>query len=306
VLLTRAEVPVDLEDRVRRRRADLEMAARLEDVRLLHMPIGGVRVGEAAADPAYQDAFRAYGIDVPGPDPEQAASRMRASTIPVQLAAALDDWALVCRQTRDKGDATWERLLDLARAVDPDRWRNDLRIALERRDSKALETLANSANVTGLSPSTLVLLGHALAREKSPGRAVGLLRRAQLYHPDDFGINVELADCYVLLDPPLYDDALRYRSIALALRPDSPTLLRIVGHHLRWKGAADEGIAAIRRAISLKPDYAEAHFNLGTALQIKGSLGEAIKEFRAAIRLWPPGAAHGKDYLDAHHNLGLA
>ena len=44
------------------------------------------------------------------------------TSVPLALAAALDDWALVCKETRKHGDTTWKKLLATARAADPDEW----------------------------------------------------------------------------------------------------------------------------------------------------------------------------------------
>jgi len=77
--------------------------------------------------------------------------------------AALDDWAIVCRKTRKKGDITWKELLARARAADPDDWRNKVRDALEQQDLKALKELASSQRAATLPPSTQVLLGNVLS-----------------------------------------------------------------------------------------------------------------------------------------------
>ena len=53
------------------------------------------RYDRALRDPAYSQVFRDYGLDLArGASGPEAAQRIRATSIGVELAAALDDWAL--------------------------------------------------------------------------------------------------------------------------------------------------------------------------------------------------------------------
>ncbi len=298
-LLASAAVSDDLEDRVRSRLADLAMVQRLEQVRLGKSALKGSDFDEAGADAGYRRAFHAYGIDVMVGDPREAAAWLQARTIRVELAAALEDWALVCRDNRPREDAAWKALLALARVVDPDPWRNRLREALEQGDLATLNKLADSDEVAHLPPSTVVLLGRALAKHEAYERAVQLLRRAQLRHQADFWIALELSDYLRSLQPPRYEESLRFRMVALALRPNSPHLLIGIGSLLCHTGFLDEGIAACQEAVRLKADYPEAYCNLGWILQEKGRLDEAIATFRAGLRRKP-------DHGWLHYNLGNA
>jgi tetratricopeptide (TPR) repeat protein len=133
------------------------------------------------------------------------------------------------------------------------------------------------------------------------------------------------------------EEALRYYSIARALRPETAHEL---AHVLERKGESLDGIAVfrdlarlspdhgphwicygrlikergdysgskealgkaaaiLRRRIQLKPEVAIAHNNLGKALHEQGKLDDAIATYREAIRLKP-------DYAEAHGNLGTA
>ena len=129
--VTAGPADAGLRERVRRRRADLEMVAKVEEIRLLSTAVKDEHFDDAVRDPEYAQAFRRYGVDVAALGPAEAGERIRATSVAVALAAALDDWALVCKETRNKGDATWKDLLAAARAADPDDWRNQVRDALE-------------------------------------------------------------------------------------------------------------------------------------------------------------------------------
>src|SRR5262249_21699000 len=146
------------------------------------------------------------------------------------------DWAVVCRTSRDKGDTTWKELLSLARAVDPVELRNRLRDALESGDAGALKDLAASEQVAELPASTLVLLGRALRESGARAQAVAVLREGRRRHPGDFWVNHDLAVNYYELGPAHLEEAVRYYTVAVALRPLSPGAHTNLGNALRDKG----------------------------------------------------------------------
>jgi len=56
-------------------------------------------------------------------DPAEAAQRIRARCIPVELASALDDWAGACRGASEEDRRRASHLWAVARLADPDPWR---------------------------------------------------------------------------------------------------------------------------------------------------------------------------------------
>jgi tetratricopeptide (TPR) repeat protein/serine/threonine protein kinase len=289
----------ELRQRVRDLLDDLRMVARFEEARIRQ-----TRLKEkenlfdlAAADAEYARAFREYGIDVEALGPAQAAGRLGARDIRVELAAALDDWAHV-RRVEGKKEETWKPLLATARLADPDPWRNRLRDAWERNHRQALKDLADSAEVGRLPATTLSHLGRALRQTGAVEKAVVVLRRAQQRHPGDFWINDQLARSLEALRPPQGFAALRYWAIAVAVRPQSPGAQVNLGAALRGQGLPDEAVAAFWEALRLQPDYAAAHTNLGIALLASGRPDEALSACRKAIELKP-------DDAKAHNNLGI-
>jgi tetratricopeptide (TPR) repeat protein len=240
-----------------------------------------------------------------GLGPQEAGARIRATSAAVPLAAALDDWAWVCRGARPKSDTTWKDLLATARIADPDERRNRVRDAVEAKDLEALKNLASSGNADNLPPATLVLVGRMLMAGGAVEEASAFLRRAQRRRPDDFWINVELA---FSLDPgddaDRWPDTLPFFTAAVALRPHDPGALNNLGLVLDEKGSFDEAVDMFHEALRLKPEYAGAYVNLGDALQHKGSLKEAVATYREALRLKPDDAGVQKRLGDALHRMG--
>jgi serine/threonine protein kinase/Flp pilus assembly protein TadD len=295
----------ELWQRVREQRADLEMVLHLEDIHLQGSDVQDSHFDESQKVPQYERAFREYGIDVARLGPQEAAARIRAKSIRLELAAALDEWTLVRRKAH-QDDTGWRELLATARLADPDEWRNQLREALARPDPKLLQELAASDRTAGLPPATLALLGMALQKTGAIEQAAALLRQAQRWYPDDFWINAELAYTLIELKPPAWEEAVRFATAALALRPRNPGVLLNLGCALDGKGALDEAIAVYREALLLKSDYAMAYgnlamvyVNLGNALRAQGKLPEAVDAYRKALELKP-------DFPMAYNGLGIA
>jgi tetratricopeptide (TPR) repeat protein len=278
--------PAALRRRVEQMRKDVEMLARLEEVRL--------RVAEPrGTDAAYAEAFRAYGIDVGKLEPREAARRVRASAIRAEVVAGLDGWALV-----KPGGAARKALWAVADAADASPWRQALRQALATRDIKKLQALAAEPEADRQPPAVLVLLAEGLSRAGLAGEAEKVLRRGQQRHPGDFWLNYHLA-LLLALRGPRSDEAVGYYRAALALRPSSPAVYTNLGVALSRQGRLEEAIACFRSAIRLDPRVAQAHANLGVALVQQRKVDEAIAAFRHALKIDPRNAR-------AHTNLGMA
>ena len=112
---------------------DRDMQARFEQIRLLQTTVKDGRFDVIRADPAYEAAFREYGIDVTRLDDAAVIPLMRQIPIAVELAAALVDWSELRRGRYGSNDPLGLRLLALAQAADADPWRQSFREALRER-----------------------------------------------------------------------------------------------------------------------------------------------------------------------------
>jgi tetratricopeptide (TPR) repeat protein len=286
-----------LRQQVRARLADLELLARLENIRLEMTEVQDGHFDNGWADAQYGQAFRAWGLELERLAPEQAGERLRETAMAVELAAGLDHWALVRRLARGRDDPTWQELLQVARAADPNPWRDRVRQALAQGDGKVLADLVGPADIGRLLPPTLSAVADVLTGSGGSGRAEALLRAAQRQHPNDFWTNHNLAYFLRLARPRQVAEEVRFFTAALALRPQSPGAHDNLGCALRDAGRLSEAVAEFREALRLKPDYAEAHYNLGCTRQAQGQLDEALAAYREALRL-------RGDFAEAHCNLG--
>jgi predicted O-linked N-acetylglucosamine transferase (SPINDLY family) len=94
-----------------------------------------------------------------------------------------------------------------------------------------------------------------------------------------------------------HDAAIEQIRRAIAANGMEPAYHGNLGSVLSSVGRLDEAAAAFRRALELKPDQADACYNLGNALRDQGKSDEAIAAYRRALELRP-------GYAEAHNNLG--
>jgi tetratricopeptide (TPR) repeat protein len=297
-LLAEAGDGSELHQSVSEVQADLQMVAKLEEVRILGSSVRGGRFDCEGQDRGYEAAFREYGIDVEALNPEDARERIRARSIRVELAAALDGWAQTRRWMPLRDGKAWQELLGLAQAADPDIRRTALREAVLKGDRQSL-VRASTEDILGLPPVTLVLLSECLADMGTSQQATVLLGRAQEQYPSDFWINHTLAQYLAHAGDARLDEAIPFYTSAVALRPESAGARLNLGNALARKGRLNDGLAAFRKAIDLNPDYAEAHCNVGKILWDMGRQDEAIAALRRALELKP-------DLPEAFGNLGVA
>jgi len=252
------------------------------------------------ADESYRQTFQSAGLEIDTVSVEEAAEHIRKSTIAVELAAILDQWSMVRRNARAKGDTSWTQLLHVARLADSDPERTKLRVALQGRDLQALQAAAASEEVFRLPVATLCVLGYALVGDKENlGQAEAFLRNAQRRYPGDFWLNHILFICCKTKRPSQPEDAVRFAALAVGLRPTSVDAHFDLGSALQDSGKLDEAIAEFREVIAISKDLAEAHKYIGNILQAQGKLDPAIEEFRQSI------AINNND-SDAHNNLAVA
>jgi len=293
---------------VREQAAAPEQAAEMERDRKLLGELEAIRGNRSEhndpkrTDTDYAAAFRAFGIDLDQLGPEEAGKQIGRRSAPVELVSYLDDWAVQRRKARDKEDeASWRRLLAAAQVADPNPWRGALRDQIGRDGIEALRGLsANEKDLEAQSPASLVLLAVALQGQGDRTLAERVLKRAWRIKPDDFWVNSALAGVHSLgsfYDRP--EEAVRYLSVAVAMRRRSFIAHVNLGAALHHQGKVEEAIAEYRESLRLNPDSPVAHQNLGEALRLQGKLEDAIAEFRAAIRLKP-------DHAEARNGLGVA
>jgi tetratricopeptide (TPR) repeat protein len=264
---------------------------------------GENRFARERAVPKFREAFRAYGLTAGEGEPKVAAERIRQRPAAVReaIVAALDEWDDLAGNPKYKiSEPHREWLRAVLEAAEPDdAWSRKVRAARRETDAAkrqaALEALAKSATVAELPARVLTRWAYVLR----PAQAAELRRRAQRQYPADFWVNHNLGVVLPEGTPPEMEEAVRFLTAAVALRPESPGAHNNLGLALMHKGQLDEAIASYKKDIALDPKNAAAHYILGFALAEKGQLDEAIASFKKAIALDPKNAG-------AYAVLGIA
>jgi eukaryotic-like serine/threonine-protein kinase len=254
----------------------------------------GVHLDHARADSEFSEAFRAYGVDLDALEPDQSAALLAARPVAVELAGILDQWTFIRWRLPEPKHSGAKRLIAIAKLADPDPWRNQLRDSLGRErsresrsrasESNDLDKLAASADVEKLPGASLARLAWALSHENKD-TAISLLRHAQRAHPDDFWINWDLGN--QLAHSGQSDEAIRFFSVAVAIRPRSSFALVGLGSTLSENGRLEEAASTFRQAIQVGPDNAMARLSLATVLLDLGQLENATSQLHELKKLKP-------------------
>jgi serine/threonine-protein kinase len=286
--------PEDLAGQVQRSKANLDLVARLDSIRMRSSPWENRRNNLLAADKDYAAVFREAGLGEDTESAETLAARVRASDIREELIAVLDEWATVAQSPKRQD---W--LMEVARHADPDPWGDRFRDPKARRDRKALEELIaellhDEAKLEKLKPRSLSALGAAIQRMN--GDPTSFLTAALALHPDDFRLNLLMADALHKFDR--FQEADSYYLAALTIRPQSAVAHNSLGAVLSMKKLEERAIRHFRKAIELDPRYPNPHGNLAYMYLDKGQLGEAMSEFQTALEL-------DSENPRAHNGLGM-
>jgi tetratricopeptide (TPR) repeat protein len=302
-LVTRLQAELDEEEK------DRKLLAALDEARLAQADSssGRLHFAQDRAVPKFREAFRAYGLPAGENEPKLAAERIRQRPAAIRdaIIAALDEWDALAADKRfgiSEPHAEWLRAV-LEAAEPADGWTRQFRAARTEKDQakrkNALEKLTAADDVGTLPVRSLTRLAWQLAQVEADATAARLLRRAQQQYPADFWVNFNLSWFLQKMTPPELDDAVRFLTAAVALRPESMEVHFILGYLLHGKGQVEEAIACYQKAIALDSKFALAHYSLAVLLGDKGQVDEAIACYRKAIELDPKLAR-------AHLNLGNA
>jgi tetratricopeptide (TPR) repeat protein len=284
--------PEDLRSEVAQADKDLTLVDRLDAARLKKSVWVDGHFDYASAIREYAAALREAGIGDETEAAEVVAARIRALAVREQLVAAVDHYWELSKEKPQR--RAW--LLAVARAADPDPWRNRFRDPALWQDRAAVKRLARAAKVSELSPQILSGLG-ALLKESGLD-AVPLLTAAQRRYPSDFWLNFDLGN--VLRQAKRWDEAIGYYRAALALRPRTVAVYNHLGIALNNKGQLDEAIAEYQKALEIDPGFTYAHCNLGTLLCLEK------RDYDGAIACYKKAIARDPKFAHAHAGLGVA
>jgi eukaryotic-like serine/threonine-protein kinase len=257
----------------------------------------------------YIDAFHQYGLDLEATPIDQALVRLKSLPEASQrdIAGFLDDWAIVrielCLLRGSDGyQGDVAKLMAVARGLDPNPDRNQLRSILEQPKLKdqrdTLLAMSKNGRAVEFGPSTSILLAFALEKAEEQESAITVLRAAVVRYPGDLWANLWLANRLAAADPPRKDEAIRYYSMARALRPVTGYEL---ANLLMDRGQADEAEAIHYELERLVPEGMGASAALFEFLERRGKRAEA----EAVLKRWADRFRDKPSSAVTHFKIGL-
>ncbi len=236
----------------------------------------------------YRRVFGEHGFRPQKLSAQDAADwvRRRPPETRARLIAGLDAWMVLAPYRGPERDA----LFRVLQAADDNGPRKELRAAVAKNDLAAVERLTTPEALERQGPETVLLLAGYLQTRKL-NRAIAVLRSAYARFPGDYWIVVTLAraledrNTYELAEAAAYEEEVRFRTAALALRPDSHDALLTLGHALASRKRFDEALAVLKRATERQPADPYGWVALAWALQEQGRFKEAEGAVRRALQL---------------------
>jgi serine/threonine-protein kinase len=279
---------------------DLRMVRSLEQARSAWRDSADVNPNWSAADAAYQQAFRDYGLNHEKMSPEEAAKQLRTRPIKDLLLIGLQAWEQARLRSKGDNDPLREWISEVATLTDPELWAVYFKV-LTAHEERNKENIRNKRPLVYLIPDTGQFT--SLTRPQRIGLAAAylytedwvaleaLLRYEQSSRLQDFEANSSLALFLAYKrKPALMPEAARFFAAALALRPKE------VHAHVSLAGALIElqdyrqAEDVCHRALRLNPNVANAHLQLGNALNGQGRRADAVAAYKEAARLLPSDA----------------
>lgn len=263
----------------------------------------------------YEFIFRDWGADLKMRNPAELLPEMHSRPLPVrkQMAASLDQWALVVRLSAmpDWPVEYRRRITALAAGVDPDREpiHDELRMLHDRNGGAAnapplidrLHSLAERANPLATKPETLVLLALELQAAGDSERALDVLRGAARVRPGEVLLHERLAHLLLEMNPPRRGEAIDQLRIARALRPRLAARLAMV---LVESGQLDEAMSLCRAAELSRPDPEVPYMRAGEVLLNRGRANQAMTFLEAARHRAPKSRPVCFQVATAYEQLG--
>jgi tetratricopeptide (TPR) repeat protein len=272
--------------------AGYRLARDLDDILAeAYTPIDDLRSRLGRTTARYANFFSRLGVDIDQADKARLGSAITTSPIRFALVAGLDNWAGFTAAINPQ-DPQLALLLGLARAADPDAWRDRFRDPAVWSDRAALTELAGVVDIERQSPTILATLGQRL--QVASANSAALFKQAVLCHPRDFWLHLNAA---IFAKEPGARVGLNLA--ACAIRPNSPMAYSNLSVSLREQGDLRGAVTAANRALAIDHNFVAAYVNLGRALRDSKDLPGAVAAFKKATEFGPKCAP-------AYVNLGFA
>src|SRR5262249_29358737 len=201
--------------------------------------------------PEIRELLDKFGIRIGEMPVAQAVARIQSRSLLVrqQLVIAILDYANYAPND-DPQLSKWLRAVFEATVSEP--WRDEVQKAILAKNWKDVERLVREADLGKQLPSHVLRLAAALPEELKSLR-LEVYRKIHRAHPGDVWVNISLA--WELIENGRHEEAIRYLTAALALRPNNPGILLNRGNCFHQAGEIDAAIVDYQQCLAVAPRY---------------------------------------------------
>lgn len=165
------------------------------------------------------------------------------------------------------------------------------RAGAELRSGQTAVAERTLASVAALAPGSADVIrwqGMVAQMKGDHAKALDCFRRVMTVWPNDSALHVGLG--IALFVTGAADDGLAHLRKACELAPDAASAWFNLGEALKQDAKTREAIEALRKAVSLDPAHVSARLSLARAKASLGQVDNAVREFREVIRREPDNA----------------
>lgn len=242
------------------------------------------------------------GLNFDKDSPDELAKRISQSDIQEEIIASLDDWASVLSECSfDPFREYLPKIVKTCNKLDPDPTRTGIRKSLLDGTPLSDIELADPSpgQVRLQQPSAILFLANTLAKQKKLEASIEMLRVATLQYPNDFWLNLRLAELSRDAGEDYRALTLKQMEITRVLRPTNHVVINNLASLYVEEGNEDTARQLLLSAVKANPSDP----NLQHSLNILESsnpegIAEATRMYQSSIEKFP-------DFVQSYVNLAI-
>lgn len=230
----------------------------------------------------------------------ELSARIQQTDIQEEIIAALDDWSLVISETvNDPYKDLLPKLIEVCNIVDHDDTRKKIRSTLLGKDQPISKSITEMPpnELRKLKPTSIVFIASVLAKAGETQQAINMLSEGFLIYPNNFWLNLRLAEMTRGLPTPLAALRLKHFEVARVLRPSNSVLIHNLASEYARQDRIEDSKQLLIGAIKNSPDDPYLHHAYALLYHTHlNDLEEAVKRYNQNIASFP-------DFCQSYVNL---
>jgi tRNA A-37 threonylcarbamoyl transferase component Bud32/tetratricopeptide (TPR) repeat protein len=297
-LLVKLDSPQDLLEQFNRVSTELDAVTDFEIARVHRCGMPSCQFDYANFSPVA--ILESLALDFPDDSVDELVAKIQSSNIREEITASLDDWAWVLSESSaDRYRSQLPKIVAVCNRLDAEPVRVSIREAMLEDNSKASIDIPRPAadQLSELQPAGILFLANALFKYGQPEAALGLLTDSVVVYPDDFWLNLRLAE--IAKESEVGDSAVRLKHLEVArvLRPANFVVAHNVASEYAQNDRTDDALRLL--TLSMKATPSDPNLRHAFALLHHTKIDEpdtAREIYEATIDLFP-------DFVQSYINV---